>query len=261
MKGSFGPAASKAAGRALVRVVLLGPPGAGKGSLASLYQSRLGMVHISTGEIFRQEIARNSTLGQLVKRLVAGGRLVPDALVVKVMAARLDRRTLVNGFVLDGFPRTQGQAVGLDRVLNRQGFPLDGAVYLACSPQLLMKRLSGRRTCVRCGANYHLRTMRPRRQGRCDRCGGSLIIRKDDKPATIRKRLAIDGKASKPLMTYYQQRGSLYRVNGGGRIEAVFKRTVRLFQQQGWLENHGVRTRPSLDGARDRSSVGRDDRA
>ena len=195
------------------------------------------MVHISTGEIFRQEIARNSALGRRVKQLVAGGRLVPDALVVKVMAARLDRRTLAEGFVLDGFPRTQGQAAGLDRVLNRQGFPLDGAVYLACSAGLLMKRLSGRRTCERCGANYHLRTMRPRRPGRCDRCGGELMVRKDDDPATIRNRLAIDRQAARPLMGYYRQRRWLYRVSGSGPIEAVFKRTVRLFQQQGWLDD------------------------
>ena len=217
-----------------MRIVLLGPPGAGKGSLASLYQQRLAVPHLSTGEIFRNEIARNTRLGERVQRYVTNGRLVPDTLVVEVMASRLASASR-RGFVLDGFPRTHGQAARLDRVLERRHQPLDGAVYLASPEPLLVKRLSGRRVCERCGENYHIRRMPPKRAGRCDRCRGRLITRNDDKPQTIKKRLAIDRRAAKPLVAYYQRRGILYRVNGAGHVNTVFLRTVRLFRRNGWL--------------------------
>ena len=220
-----------------MRIVLLGPPGAGKGSLASLYTARLGIAHLSTGELFRQEIAKGSRLGRRVNRYVTNGRLVPDALVVEVMAARLTARTLRRGFVLDGFPRTQGQAAGLARVLRKKGHVLDGAVYLTSPQWLLVRRLSGRLVCARCGENYHIRTMRPRRTGRCDRCGGRLITRKDDQPDTIAKRLRIDRKAAAPLLAYYRRGGLLYRVNGAGHVETVYVRTLKLFRRTGWLSS------------------------
>ena len=219
-----------------MRLVLLGPPGAGKGSLASRYEARLGTAHLSTGEIFRQEIARNSALGRRVSRYVMNGRLVPDALVIEVMAARL-RRARAAGFVLDGFPRTAGQAAGLDRELARRGRPLDAAVYLISPQRLLVTRLSGRRVCSRCGVNYHLRTMRPKRPGRCDRCGGGLVVRKDDQPRMIRKRLAVDRRAATPLLAYYRRRGLLYRVNGIGNVETVYRRTLALFRRHRWLSS------------------------
>ena len=217
-----------------MRIVLLGPPGAGKGSLASLYHQRLGVPHLSTGEIFRHEIARKTPLGQRVQRYVTNGRLVPDALVVEVMASRLAHASR-RGFVLDGFPRTRGQAARLDRVLDRRRQPLDGAVYLTSPESLLVNRLSGRRVCERCGENYHVRRMPPKRQGQCDRCHGRLTTRKDDEPATIKKRLAIDHRAARPLLAYYQRRGILYRVNGAGQVNTVFLRTVKLFRRNGWL--------------------------
>ena len=199
------------------------------------YQARLGIAHLSPGEIFRQEIARRSALGRRVRRYVSAGRLVPDSLVVEVMAARLTASTRANGFVLDGFPRTQGQAAGLDRVLQQRRAPLVGAVYLTASQPLLVRRLSGRRVCQRCGMNYHLRTMRPKRPGRCDRDHAPLVIRKDDQPETIKKRLAIDRKASRPLLAYYRRHRLLYNVNGAGHIETVFLRTMTLFRRNGWL--------------------------
>jgi len=205
--------------------------------LASLYKTRLEVEHLSTGEIFRQEIARDSRLGRRVKRYVTNGRLVPDGLVVEVMAARLDPRTLTQGFVLDGFPRTQGQAAGLDRVLRRKGRALDGAVYLTSPQWLLVQRLSGRRVCARCGENYHIQTMRPRRADRCDRCHGRLMTRRDDQPATIAKRLRIDRKAASPLLTYYRRHDLLYRVNGAGHVETVYARTLKLFHRMGWVHD------------------------
>jgi adenylate kinase len=210
--------------------------------LASLYRARLGVAHLSTGAIFRQEIARNTPLGRRVSRYVMKGRLVPDALVVEVMAAHLGAGTLASGFVLDGFPRTEGQAAGLDRVLRRRRRALDGAVYLTSPVPLLIRRLSGRRVCDRCGENYHVRTMRPRRPGRCDRCGGRLVVRRDDEPATIRRRLAIDRRAAAPLIRYYRRRRLLHRVNGAGRIGQVYARTLTLFRRNGWVDARDGRT-------------------
>lgn len=235
MKAFLNPAGSAAAGN--VRIVLLGPPGAGKGSLASLWGERLGVPHLSTGEIFRHEIARRSPLGRRVHAYVANGQLVPDPLVVQVMASRLTTGKLKSGFVLDGFPRTKTQAAGLSRVLQRRRAPLDAAVYLTSPEPLLVRRLSGRRVCGECGANYHLRTMRPKRAGRCDRCGGRLIVRKDDQLATIRKRLAIDRRTASPLLRYYQREGLLHRVDGRGHIETVFGRSLRLLRRKGWLRS------------------------
>ena len=225
-----------------MRIVLLGPPGAGKGSLASLYTERLGIPHLSTGEIFRQEIARQTRLGRRVQRYVTVGRLVPNKLVVEVMASRL-RRARRREFILDGFPRTAGQAAGLDRVLRKADRALDAAVYVTSSPALLVRRLSGRRVCRRCGANYHLRTMRPKRADRCDRCDGRLIVRRDDAPRTIRKRLAIDRKAAKPLLAYYRRHRLLHVVNGAGQIERVYRRTMTLFRRAGWLRDDRAQVR------------------
>ncbi len=217
-----------------MRIVLLGPPGAGKGSLASLTESQLGAPHISTGDIFRHEIARGSTLGKQVQRIVGSGKLVPDALVVRVMASRLTGRRLREGFVLDGFPRTRGQAEGLERVLAQRKAPLDGAVYITSPESTLIRRLSGRRVCSGCGAIYHLHTMRPKRPGRCDRCNERLSIRKDDHPVTVRRRLAVDRAEVAPLLRFYQQRKLLHYVNGAGRIERAFERLLRLYRRQGW---------------------------
>jgi adenylate kinase len=218
-----------------VRLILLGSPGAGKGSLAALIERRLGIPHISTGDIFRQEMAHRSALGRRVQRFVTSGRLVPDDLVVQVMARRLIGRHRARGFILDGFPRTVGQARGLDAVIRRAGQSVVGAIYLKAPRAVLVRRLSGRRVCSRCGANYHIRTMRPKRTGRCDRCQGPLIIRRDDQPATIRKRLAIDHAKSAPLLRYYRTRRMLHEIDGAGHIERAFERAVALCRRQGWL--------------------------
>ena len=218
-----------------MHIVLLGPPGSGKGSLASLCKQRLRVPHISTGDIFRQEISRRTRLGRQVRRYVTSGRLVPDSLVVEVMGARLSDRRFGRGFIVDGFPRTAGQALGFDRIMRRKYQSLDGAVYLDAPEAVLVRRLSGRRVCSRCGANYHVRSMRPRRRGICDRCAGSLIIRKDDEPQTIRKRLAVDRKAAKPLIGYYKRKNLLHRVSGVGGVEQVFARVTALCRRQGWM--------------------------
>jgi adenylate kinase len=218
-----------------VRLVVLGPPGVGKGSLAALCAARLGLAHLSPGAIFRQEMGRGTALGGRVRRYVSAGLLVPDRLVVEVMGQRLRRLARARGFVLDGFPRTAGQAGGLDRVLAQLAQPLDAAVHLQAPVPLLVRRLSGRRVCPRCGTNYHLRTMRPRRPGRCDRCGARLVRRPDDEPGTIRRRLAVDRRASAALLRHYRGQGLLYPLDGRGRIETVYGRAARLFRRAGWL--------------------------
>jgi adenylate kinase len=210
--------------------------------LASLYADRLGTPHLSTGEIFRQEIARESPLGKRVKGYVTKGKLVPDGLVVEVMAGRV-KQAGKEGFILDGFPRTSGQAEGLDRVLREARQSLTAAVYLTSPRELLVRRLSGRLVCSKCGENYHVRTMRPKRAGLCDRCGARLTTRKDDEPRTIRKRLALDHKNASPLLAYYKAQGLLHPVNGVGNVERVYDRTLKLFRRQGWLNDRAQKPR------------------
>ena len=218
-----------------VRLVLLGPPGSGKGTLADQLQKHVGLRHLSTGELFRREMARRSRLGKIVSRYVTSGQLVPDEVVIQVMTTQLSGSRLRRGCVLDGFPRTLGQAEGLDRVLTAKRQALTAAVSLACSESVLVTRLGGRRVCSRCGANFHMRNMPPKRPGRCDRCGSVLIIRKDDQGATIKKRLAVDRAQAKPLLAYYRRQGLLYRLNGAGTSERVLARVKGLFRRQGWL--------------------------
>jgi adenylate kinase len=218
-----------------MRVVLLGPPGTGKGSLAALCDKRLSIAHVSTGEIFRHEIARKSALGKRVHRYVESGKLVPDALVVEVMIKQLARKQFKKGFLLDGFPRTKGQAEGLDAALSRRGLPLHGAVYIASPQAVLVRRLAGRQVCVPCGLNYHIRTMRPKRKGLCDRCGLRLSVRQDDRPVTIRMRLALDARNAAPLLAHYRAGRRLYRVDGRGNIQTVYRRTLALFRKLGWV--------------------------
>ena len=222
-----------------LRIVLLGPPGSGKGTLAQTLGEALSIRHLSTGDIFRREIAQGSALGQTVRRYVESGRLVPDALVVKVMTKQLTPSRLRHGFVLDGFPRTVGQAEGLDRYLTARRQPLNGAVYLVCSQPTLISRLSGRRVCSACGAIYHLRNMPPSRPGACDRCQGTLITRKDDAVGTVKTRLAVDRAKAKPLLAYYRTRRLLFRIDSNQSNAHTFRRIRRLFVQQGWVKGRG----------------------
>ena len=197
------------------------------------------MVSLSTGELLRQAIRRKTALGMTVQAYVSSGGLVPDAVVVKLMTSRLTPRLMQRGFVLDGFPRTVGQAEGLNAYSARVRKPLHGACYLACTTRVLIARLSGRRICAQCGAIYHLRNMPPKRRGICDRCHGRLTTRKDDRVATIRRRLIVDREASKPLLNFYARRRLLVRINGDGDSEAVYARTLRVFRRQGWIADGG----------------------
>ena len=217
-----------------MRLVLLGPPGSGKGTLATMLAERLGVRCVSTGELFRREMARRSPLGRQVQAFVTQGRLVPDALVVKVVTSKLTPAVLKRGFVLDGFPRTAIQAKLFDDFLHRTHRTLHGAVYLTCASPVLVARLSGRRVCKACNINYHIRRMPPKRRGICDRCGSKLSIRPDDTLATIRRRLAIDRKETTPLTSYYRRHHMLHLINGNGTGEETYRHAVALLKRHGW---------------------------
>lgn len=204
-----------------MNLILLGPPGAGKGTQAKLLSARHGIPHISTGDIFRAAIREGTPLGTRAKEFLDRGALVPDEIVIGIVADRLKAEDCRGGFLLDGFPRTLPQAEALDRYLAGAGRPLTAAIDLEAGEEVLIRRLSGRRVCRVCGAPYHVDTNPPREPGRCDRCGGELYQRDDDRPETVAERLRVYEAQTRPLIDYYERRGLLRRVEADGGIEAV----------------------------------------
>lgn len=205
-----------------MNLILLGPPGAGKGTQAKLLSARHGIPHISTGDIFRAAIREGTPLGVRAKEFLDRGALVPDEIVIGIVTERLGAEDCRRGFLLDGFPRTLPQAEALDRYLAETGRPLTAAIDLEVGEEILIRRLTGRRVCRACGAPYHVDTNPPREPGRCDRCGGELYQRDDDQPETVAERLRVYEAQTKPLIDYYERRGLLRRIEGdGGSIEEV----------------------------------------
>jgi adenylate kinase len=203
-------------------LVLLGPPGAGKGTQAALLAERLGLEHISTGEILREEVELGTELGRKAKAYMDRGELVPDALVIEMLRERLDS-SRSRGFILDGFPRTISQAEALERMVR-----LDRVLNIRLSEEEVVRRLSARRVCKSCGRNYNLISNPPKVEGRCDACGGELIQRDDDKPEVIRRRYRVYEAETAPLKDFYRQRGLLVEVEGDRPIGAVFEEALRL---------------------------------
>ena len=204
-----------------MRLVFLGAPGAGKGTQARQVGAGRGLLQIATGDIFREAATAGSSLGLEAKRYMDQGALVPDGVVVSLVTEWLERPAARKGFVLDGFPRTLAQAEALDRLLAERGLALDRVIVLDVSESELVRRLTGRRVCRRCGASYHRSSSPPRVPGRCDRCGGELYQRDDDREATVRRRLALYEQETPPLLAYYRRRGLLTVVKGEGSVEAV----------------------------------------
>lgn len=221
-----------------MRLVLLGPPGAGKGSVAQLMQDRWRVAHIASGDLLREAVRARTPLGQQAQASMARGELVPDALVSQLVWERL-RAVAGQGFVLDGFPRTRAQAEELDAVLARAGRPLDRVVYFRTSPAMIVQRLAGRRICRRCAANYHLTNMPPARDGLCDRCGGPLEQREDDRPETIARRLVVDEASTAPLVAYYRHEGRLQEVNGDESVEGLFQVLAGQYRRDGLVPPAG----------------------
>jgi len=201
------------------RVVLLGAPGAGKGTQARLLAARQGLAHLSTGDLLRAAVAAGTPAGRAAKGHMDAGRLVPDDAVFGVLFERLDART--TAFVLDGFPRNMAQAAELDRRLAALRLPLEAVVDIDVPDARLVARLAGRRACPGCGRNYHVEALPPRKAGTCDDCGRALQQRDDDRPEVVTERLAVYHRQTEPLVAHYASRGLLARVNGDRDVEAV----------------------------------------
>lgn len=212
-----------------MRLILLGPPGAGKGTQAKLLAQKFNTPHISTGDILRDEMSEASVLGHKVEEFVKSGELVPDDIIVEVVTKRLRKPDAPGGFILDGFPRTLKQAQELSTALRQLGVCLDLVIYFATSAEVSIRRLSGRRVCKGCGANFHLINMPPARQGICDFCGGELFLRADDKEETVKRRLRIYQKQTSSLIDYYRKSGKLREVSGDLEAEQVNTRLLELF--------------------------------
>jgi adenylate kinase len=208
-----------------MRGVFLGPPGAGKGTQAKVFCERRNMVHISTGELLRREVKEESSLGLKAREIMARGDLVPDPLVLEITAVRLGAEDCRSrGFILDGYPRNHNQALDLDRTLEEMGLPLEAVVFFEVSRAGLIERLSGRRVCPSCGANYHVSQAPPTKAGLCDACEVELVQRDDDRPQAIEHRLKIYNEQTKDLIDYYAGRNLLLPVEAGGSIEDVAAR-------------------------------------
>ena len=210
-----------------LRMILVGPPGVGKGTQAALLEQRFGARPLSSGMIFRSEIEAETDLGQLAKSYIDRGDLVPNGVTIQMMVKRLRADDVrKNGFILDGFPRTVRQAEALSEELEKEGITLDGVVSLEVDDDMVVKRLAGRMGCTKCGEIYHAANKPSKREGICDKCDSPLIVREDDKPETIRERLRVFYENTKPVIDYYADKGQLSRVDATQDPEAVYQALV-----------------------------------
>jgi adenylate kinase len=207
-----------------MNIILLGPPGAGKGTQAQRLQSERGLIQLSTGDMLRAAVASGSELGQQAKGIMEKGELVPDSLMVGLIEARIGQPDCAKGFILDGFPRTEAQAKALDQMLTRAGKSLDRVVEMEVDEKALTERVVGRFTCAKCGAGYHEKFKRPKVDGVCDVCGGKEFSRrKDDNADTMKTRMAAYRAQTAPLLPYYGARGVLKKVDGMAPMDAVYR--------------------------------------
>ncbi|RLE94571.1 MAG: adenylate kinase [Thermoprotei archaeon] len=210
-----------------MRIVLLGPPGIGKGSYAKELSKRLGIPHISTGDIFREEIKKETELGKKVKEYVEKGELVPDEIVIEVVRNRLSQPDCQKGFILDGFPRTLNQAKALDEITK-----IDIVFNFEAPIEVIIDRVSGRRICKKCGAIYHIKYNPPKKDGICDICEGELYQREDDKPEIVKHRLEVYNKQFKPIVEYYKEKGILVTVNAARKINKVVDECIAILKRK-----------------------------
>ena len=211
-----------------MKIIMLGAPGAGKGTQAKKIAAQYSIPHISTGDIFRANIKNNTELGQKAKTYMDKGELVPDSLVVDLIMDRFKEADCANGYVLDGFPRTIPQAEALDNALKANGAQVDCAINVEAPDENIINRMSGRRACVGCGATYHIKYNPTKVEGVCDACGEKLILRDDDKPETVKNRLSVYHEQTQPLIDYYNKAGVLAEVDGTKDMEDVFKDIVNI---------------------------------
>lgn len=214
-----------------MRLVLLGPPGAGKGTQAKKLAEKLGLPHISTGDLLRQNVAGGTNLGKEAKGYMEKGALVPDKLVTSMLIERFTQADVKKGFILDGYPRNLAQARDLDNILKEKNIPIDMALYLKTSVAVIIQRLSGRLVCKNCGVNFHIKNMPPKVPMVCDNCGGKLYQRSDDNEATIKTRLEVYEKESAPLIKYYEEKKKLTRLVADEEAGIVLDKMVELVQK------------------------------
>lgn len=210
-----------------LRLILLGPPGAGKGTQASAIVEKYNIPHISTGDIFRANIKEKTELGKQVEEYLNKGLLVPDELVVSIVKDRISKEDCKNGFLLDGFPRTVAQAEALDEELKNMSLKIDRVINIEADKDLLIERIIGRRICKDCGATYHIKFSPTKQAGICDKCGGELYQREDDKLETVEKRIEVYTEQTKPLIDYYAKKGLLLNVDGTKDKKEVFEDIVK----------------------------------
>ena len=206
-----------------MKIIMLGAPGAGKGTQAKMIAAKYGIPYISTGDIFRANIKNGTELGAKAKQYMDKGELVPDELVVDLVIDRFKEDDCKNGYVLDGFPRTIPQAEALDKALTAIGENVDYAINVEVPDENIINRMGGRRACVGCGATYHIVYSPTKVEGKCDTCGGDLIIRDDDKPETVKNRLSVYHEQTQPLIDYYTKKGIIKEVDGTVDMNDVFK--------------------------------------
>jgi len=211
-----------------MNLIMLGAPGAGKGTQAKILSEMYGIPHISTGDIFRANIKAQTELGVKAKSFMDQGLLVPDELVVDLVADRLKQDDCEKGFILDGFPRTLVQADSLDKALDSMNAKIDAAVDVDVPDEDIIKRMSGRRACISCGATYHLEHLKPKVEGVCDKCSDKLVLRVDDEPETVKKRLVVYHEQTQPLIDYYTKKGNLVSVDGTLDIPVITKEILKL---------------------------------
>ena len=211
-----------------MKIIMLGAPGAGKGTQAKQIAAKYGIPHISTGDIFRANIKEGTELGKKAKEYMDQGALVPDELTCDLVMDRISKDDAKNGFVLDGFPRTIPQAEALDAALTKAGASMDFAIDVDVPDENIVNRMSGRRACLNCGATYHIVSIPPKKEGICDNCGQELVLRDDDKPETVQKRLSVYHEQTQPLIDFYKKKGILRSVDGTVPMDEVFGSIVAI---------------------------------
>ena len=219
-----------------MRIVLLGPPGAGKGTQAKVLSDKLDVVHISTGDIFREVKKSGSELGERLSDCMNRGVLVPDDIVNQIVVERLKKEDIkTSGFILDGYPRTRNQAEALDKALDLVGMNLDMVIYMKTSKEIILKRLTGRRVCRQCGSIFHVQNIPPKKEDVCDHCNGELYQRDDDKEDTVLKRLDVYQQQTQELIDYYGKRSTLKTVSGDLDVRQLYDVLYELFGSEGLL--------------------------
>lgn len=219
-----------------MKIIMLGAPGAGKGSQASRIAKEYQLPHISTGDIFRANLKEETELGKRAKSFMDKGELVPDDITIAMLLDRIHKEDCKNGYILDGFPRTIPQAEALKEALAKKDEKIDLALDVEASDELIIKRMAGRRTCPACGAIYHIVTLPPKTDGICDRCGADLIQRKDDNEETVKNRLKIYHEVTEPLISYYKKEGILEEIDGAEELDKVFEKVKRIIHKRSRID-------------------------